>query len=55
MIQADHWRIFIASCLSDAGLLEALRAQARADHQVLDLVNIPGRAQWPCPVEGLCW
>ncbi len=41
--------------LSDAGLLEALRAQARPDQQVLDLVNIPGRAQWPCPVEGLCW
>jgi GDP-mannose 6-dehydrogenase len=41
--------------LSDSGLLEALRAQARPDQQVLDLVNIPGRAQWPCPVEGLCW
>ncbi|MDS4042262.1 MAG: nucleotide sugar dehydrogenase [Candidatus Competibacter sp.] len=41
--------------LSDAGLFEALREQVRVDHRVLDLVNIPGREQWPCPVEGLCW
>lgn len=41
--------------LSDAGLFEALRERVRADHRVLDLVNIPGRNEWPCPVDGLCW
>ena len=41
--------------ISDAGLFDNLRGLVRADQTVIDLANIPGRAGWPCTVEGLCW
>jgi len=41
--------------MADAKLFDKLRALVREDHVVIDLANIPDRAQWRCSVEGLCW
>jgi GDP-mannose 6-dehydrogenase len=41
--------------ISDAGLFEALKGLVRPGQTVIDLASIPGRSDWPCPVEGLCW
>ena len=41
--------------LSDAAIFKALEQHVRADHIVLDLVNIPRRAALRGKVTGLCW
>ena len=41
--------------LSGPRVLDALKAHARADQFVLDLVNLPDKASLPARVEGLCW
>jgi GDP-mannose 6-dehydrogenase len=41
--------------MSDAAVIALLRGMVRADQIVIDLVRIPGSADWPCTVEGVCW
>ena len=41
--------------LADARVYEQLATHARADQQLLDLVNLPNRAAIKAQVQGLCW
>ena len=60
LIHADIGDVVAASdvlivSLADPTVFASLRASVGADHLVLDLVHLPGAAEWPCKVEGLCW
>jgi GDP-mannose 6-dehydrogenase len=41
--------------LQQAALNDALQARVRADHHVIDLVNLPNRDLLRCHYEGICW
>jgi GDP-mannose 6-dehydrogenase len=40
---------------TDKDALAQLRRLAQPHHHVLDLARVQNAADWPCPVEGLCW
>jgi GDP-mannose 6-dehydrogenase len=41
--------------LQQAALNDALQARVRADHHLIDLVNLPNRDLLRCSYEGICW
>ncbi len=41
--------------LQQPALVDGLQKLVRADHHLIDLVNLPNRHELPCSYEGVCW